>query len=307
MTAYETAPELGSPRVATEVSHFLAEGPTWDPISERVLWVDILAGSVYAGRLTSERAIEIEERVDFPDTAGAVAVSAAGEWLVAGTHRLYVRRGDGQISAGNDLLTLPERRFNDGKPDPAGRFVVGTKGPGGELLLRVEADGTTTTLDDDLRLSNGLAWTADGRTLYSVDTFRRLIYVRDYDPVTGAIGERRVLLEISEGYPDGMTIDSEDHLWVALWGEGRVVRVAPTGDVVGRVDVPAPHSSCPAFVGPDLDTLVITTATEGLSPADLAASPLSGRLFAVRTGHRGIAPHLWAGTPAPTATPKENA
>ncbi|WP_345802996.1 SMP-30/gluconolactonase/LRE family protein [Microbacterium sp. AZCO] len=297
MTAYDHAPMLGLPRVATGISHFLAEGPTWDPIRGRILWVDIMDGFVYSGRFAHGGAIVIDEKVQFPDTAGAVAVSQAGEWLVAGTERLYTRGLDGEITAGPDLIGVDGRRFNDGKPDPASRFVVGTKGPGDEQLIQVGADGTVTVLDDDLTLSNGLGWTKDGRTFYTVDTLSRRIHVRDYDPATGETGERRVFLKITDGYPDGMTIDSDDHLWVALWGEGCVIRISPDGNVVGRVDVPAPHTSCPVFAGPDLDTLVITTATEGMTPEGLAAHPLSGRLFTVRTGHRGIHPNLWAGTP----------
>jgi sugar lactone lactonase YvrE len=302
----DALPVLGVPRVATRVSHYLAEGPVWDPIRGRILWVDIMAGAVFAGRLGDDGGIVIDERVSFPDTAGAVAVSAAGEWLVAGTHRLYTRGAEGGVSAGPELIRGGARRFNDGKPDPAGRFVVGTKGPGGEQLLQVGPDGTATILDDDLTLSNGLAWTRDGRTLYSVDTLSRRIHARDYDPATGQVGPRRVFVEITDGHPDGMTIDSDDHLWVALWAAGRVVRVSPDGEIVGRVDVPAPNTSCPQFAGPDLDTLVITTATEGMSPDDLAAHPLSGRLFTVRTGHRGIQPNLWAGTPPPIAPLEES-
>lgn len=298
MTGYARTPSLGTAGVATGRPHFLAEGPTWDPVRGRIMWADIMAGRVHVGRFAHGGAIEIEEVVAFPDTAGAVAVSRAGEWLVAGTHRLYTRSVDGEITAGPELVEGAERRFNDGKPDPVGRFVVGTKGPGGEQLLQIGAHGTVAVLDDDLGLSNGLAWTRDGHTLYSIDTLSRRIHVRDYDPATGETGERRVFLAITDGYPDGMTIDADDHLWVALWGEGCVIRISPDGEIVGRVDVPAPHTSCPVFAGPDLDTLVITTATEGMTPDDLAAHPLSGRLFTVRTGHRGIYPNLWAGTPA---------
>ncbi|MGH8954594.1 MAG: SMP-30/gluconolactonase/LRE family protein [Microbacterium sp.] len=294
---YASAPMLGLPIAATHIPHFLAEGPTWDPVRKRLLWVDIMAGLVYQGRFTDEGAIEVEQAVQFPDTAGAVAVSRSGEWLVAGEHRLYSRSVDGEIVPGLKLIADPDRRFNDGKPDPAGRFVVGTKGPGGEMLLQINAEGTPAVLDDDLGLSNGLAWAEDGSALYSVDTLGRCIHVRDYDPATGEAGERRKFCEVPQGYPDGMTIDSEGHLWVALWGEGCVIRIAPDCTIVGRVDVPAPHTSCPTFAGPDLDTLVITTATEGMAPEDIAAYPLSGRLFTVKTGHRGIDPNLWAGTP----------
>ena len=305
MSDYASAPALGVARTATTVTHFLAEGPSWDPIRGWVMWVDIMDGAVYRGRLASDGAIEIEERLSFPDTAGAVAVAASGEMVVAGTDRLYYRSPDGVVTPGRRLITGADRRFNDGKPDPAGRFLVGTKGPtNAEQLLLVDADEEVTVIDDDLSLSNGLAWTADGRRLYTIDTLTRRIWIRDYDPVTGGVGPRTLFRQIDHGYPDGMTTDAEDHVWVAIWGGGCVLRIAPSGDIVGRVDVPAPHTSCPAFAGPELDTLVITTATENLSPEQREEFPLSGRLFTVRTGIRGSAPRLWAGTADRPASPK---
>lgn len=293
--AYADVPSLGTARVATDVSHFLGEGPTWDPIRARLLWVDIMAGDVHVGLLGGDDRIEPVERIGFPDTAGAVAVAEDGALVVAGTHRLHYRDADGRIASGRELITGAGRRFNDGKPDPAGRFVVGTSGPGGELLLRVDTDERVTVLDDDLTLSNGLAWTADGRRLFSIDTPTRRIYLRDDDPATGAVGARRVFLELAHGFPDGMTMDAEGHLWVAVWGGGCVLRIAPDGRIVARVDVPAPHTSCPAFAGPDLDVLVVTTATEHLTPAQLVEHPLSGRIFTFRPGVRGLPPLLWGG------------
>ncbi|MEU1973073.1 SMP-30/gluconolactonase/LRE family protein [Microbacterium sp. NPDC019599] len=294
MTSYSSIPSLGTARVATDVSHFLGEGPTWDPIRERVLWVDIMAGVVHSGRLMDGR-IEIDERLDIGETAGAVAVAADGGWVVAGTHRLVYRTPDGELVRGRALVDGEDRRFNDGKPDPAGRFVVGTKGPGDELLIRVDADEAVTVLDHDLTLSNGLAWTADGRRMYSIDTGTRQIFVRDYDAAAGTTGERMLFAQLEHGHPDGMTIDAEGHLWVAVWGGGCVLRLAPSGEIVARVDVPAPHTSCPAFAGPGLDTLVITTAREHLTPEQLEEHPHSGRLFTFRPGVTGLAPHLWSG------------
>jgi sugar lactone lactonase YvrE len=296
---------LGTARAATATSYFLAEGPLWDPIRARVMWVDIMEGAVYRGRLDDEGAIEVEERFDVPGTAGAVAVAASGEMVVAGTDRLHYRAADGTISASRRLIEGADRRFNDGKPDPAGRFVVGTKGPSdAEQLLRVDADERVTVIDDDLALSNGLAWTADGRTMYSIDTPTRRIWVRDYDPATGRTGPRSLFRRFEDGFPDGMTTDAEDHVWVAIWGGGCVLRIAPDGRIVGRLEVPAPHTSCPAFAGPDLGTLVITTAQENLSAAQRERFPLSGRLFTVRTGIRGAAPRLWAGTTGRPASSK---
>lgn len=292
---HDDVPSLGVARAASTTSHHLAEGPVWDPIRERLLWVDIEAGVVYSGWLDGAGIVRCEERIPFPDTAGAVAVAADGELIVAGRHRLHYRDASGAITSGRSLIDGADRRFNDGKPDPAGRFVVGTKGPGGELLLRVDSGEAVTVLDDDLTLSNGLAWSADGRRLYSIDTMTRRIFLRDYDPDTGAVGERRLFLELADGHPDGMTTDADDHLWVAVWGGGCVLRITPAGRIVGRVDVPAPHTTCPVFAGRDLEVLVITTATENLTATQRAAFPESGRLFTISPGVAGRPPNLWSG------------
>ena len=294
---FAAVPSLGTARVATAVAHHLGEGPVWDPIRERLLWVDIMAGVVHVGRLSEDGRIEPLERIAFPGTAGAVAVAEDGAMVVAGTHRLHYRDVDGRISAGRALLSGDDRRFNDAKPDPAGRLVAGSKGPGGEVLLRVDAGEAepVTVIDDDLSLSNGLAWTADGRRFFSIDTPTRRIFVRDYDPASGSVGAREVFAVLEKGFPDGMTIDADGHLWVAVWGGGCVLRFAPDGRIVARVDVAASHTSCPVFAGPALDTLVITTATENLTAEQLAEFPLSGRLFTMRPGVRGIPSPLWAG------------
>lgn len=293
--AYADVPSLGTAQPATELAHHLGEGPTWDPVRERLLWVDIMDGVVHEGRLGEDGRIDHVESFPFPDTAGAVAVAGDGAMVVAGTHRLHYRDADGRVESGRELFGGADRRFNDGKPDPAGRFVGGTKGPGDELLLRIDEDERMTVFDDDLGMSNGLAWSRDGRRLFSIDTPARRIFVRDYDPATGEAGRRSVFVELPHGHPDGMTIDAEEHLWVAVFGGGVVLRIAPDGRIVARVEVPAPNTTCPTFAGPDLATLVITTATEGMDAEELAEFPLAGRLFTIRPGVAGLLPHLWAG------------
>jgi sugar lactone lactonase YvrE len=296
MSSYGDLPPMGVASVASDTSHHLAEGPVWDPVRGRLLWVDILDGAVHVGSLTEDGRIVAQERIESPDTAAAVAVSARGELVIAGAHRLHYIDADGAMSSGRALINGDGRRFNDGKPDPGGRFTVGTKGPGPEKLIRVDPGEEVIVLDDDLGLSNGLGWSGDGRRMYSVDTPSRRIFVRDYDPGSGMAGARRVLVELDgDGYPDGLAVDAENHLWVAVWGAGCVVRITPAGDVVARVDVPAPHTSCPAFAGDDLGTLVITTATEDLTPEQARDYPLSGRLFTFTPGVRGAEPRLWSG------------
>lgn len=295
--------------LANRITCELGEGPVWDPIRQVVLWVDIRRGLVFAGRLDVQGRIVDVDHVPFPGTVGAVAVAEDGSWIVATAHTLIVHPVAGPMRELARIIPAGgARRTNDGKPDPAGRFLIGTLSLDDdsetEVLTRLEQDGTLTTIDDDLTLSNGLAWSPDGSTLNSVDTLRRVVFARSYDVVTGTTGERRILIEFPDGYPDGMCSDADGFLWIAMWGMGAVRRYRPDGVLDRSIRVPAPHVSSVAFAGPDLDTLIITTATQDLTEEQLAAAPLSGKLFTVRPGVRGLAVPLWSGI---TDTSKENA
>jgi sugar lactone lactonase YvrE len=267
----------------------LGEGPLWDPGRQRLLWVDILAGTVFAGRLDP---FEVTETWSFDDLATAVAVSADGSLLVAGREVLTrVDPGGARSEVARVLPAGCGSRLNDGAVDPAGRFVVGSMAldgrTGQEVLVRLE-NGGCTTLDSDLTLSNGLAWTPDGSGLYSIDSVAHAVRVRDYPD-----GERRDLLEITGGLPDGMCLDSDGNLWIAVHGAGRVECRSPGGTLFGVIEVGAPQPTSVAFAGPGLDTLVITTATEGMSPDELAKHPDSGRLFTARVGVTGLPTPYW--------------
>ena len=302
MNRTETSPD--SWRAATEESFDLAEGPVWDPIRQRLLWVDIRRGAVLVGELHDDGTISIEDRVQTPGMVGAVAVSRDGDWILAGERGTLIRSAAGQLSEGSAILAADSgRRLNDGKADPAGRFVVGTlkidESPTtSERLVVVQPDGRLDDLDSDLSLSNGLGWSPDGSVLYSIDTIPRLVYARDYDASTGTAGPRRVLIAFDEGVnPDGMCVDADGQLWIAIWGGGQVRRYAPSGELTRTITVPAPHTTCVTFAGPELTTMVITTATKDLSDDDLARHPLSGRLFTVDAGVRGLPAAWWSGLP----------
>ena len=278
--------------VASAERFVLGEGPVWDAARGRLLWVDIEDGAVLIGRLDGD-GVQVDQRQDFDGTVGAVAVAADGQLLVAAQRELVLIELDGSRSPVVRLIADDEpRRLNDGKTDPAGRFLVGScpkaDRRNDEWLKRLEPDGTVTTLDSDLGLSNGLAWSGDGSRMFSIDSFEHVVWVRDYDPATGAVGERAAFVRIEDGYPDGMCIDTEDHLWVAVYGRGEVRRISPAGEVVAVVKVPAPQTTSAAFAGPGLDTLVITTGSVELSEGELAEFPDSGRLFIARVGVRGL-------------------
>ena len=291
-------------RRASPTIHRLAEGPVWDAPRERLLWVDILAGDVHEGMLVDGR-VETTRTTHGDVTVGAVVPSADGHLLVAG-HTALLRLTQDPL-ARQHLPVLPVgagRRLNDGACDPAGRLLVGSldlTGPGGtEILCRLEDDGRLTVLDDDLGLSNGLAWSPDGGLLYSVDTLPGTVWVRGYDPVTGAVGRRRRHLDV-DGLPDGLCVDTDGNLWIAVWGQGQVRCYAPSGQVLHTVVVPAPHTSSVAFADADLGTLVITTATDGLTAAQRRRYPGSGCLFTAPVDARGLPSTPWNGRGLPTA------
>lgn len=297
------------PAVANPRIHLLAEGPFWDAARSRLLWVDILEGLVLTGILDADGRLEIIDEFSVNDgsdaeTTGAVAAALDGGCLVAATERLLVRGPTGEV---RELVRLLDsggaRRLNDGSPDPAGRYLVGTlslqKPSQTEQLFLVDHDGSVRVLDDDLTLSNGIAWNTEGTRMFSVDTLRRHIHVRDYDVATGSTGPRETFVQLADGSPDGICIDADDHLWVAVWGRGEVHRYAPDGTLERVLTVPAPRVSAVAFAGDDLRTLVITTASNGLTAEQLHQWPDSGRLFTLTPGVAGHPQPLWRGSTHP--------
>jgi sugar lactone lactonase YvrE len=289
MTRFFTAQAAGSD------AYILGEGPVWDPDRNRLLWVDIVAGVVFAGALEPEAGtIMVTDSWSFTTTVGAVATAADGTLLVAERETLTRVDTDGTRTVLARVLREGSRsRLNDGAVDPSGRFVVGSLAEderrGEEVLVRLESDRGLTTIDADLNLSNGLDWGLDGGTFYSIDTVPGVVRARDYP----AGRERRDLFTIADGDPDGMTIDRDGNLWIAIWGGGRVECRSPGGELLAVVETGAPNTTSVVFAGPALDVLVITSATDGLDAKALADAPDSGRLFTADVGVTGRATPYW--------------
>lgn len=292
---------------ATPAEYNLAEGVLWDQRAALVRWVDIWQGRVLAGSLEHGLITGIHEIV-LGKTAGAVALAEDGGLLIAAARGLATVSTSGDISFGPDLLgERANVRFNDGTVDPHGAFVVGTLSlidrTDEEVLLRVWPNGQTETLRDGLGLSNGVAFSPDGTTIYHVDTLAGTVSQHSYSPEPFNVEEPWVpVLEDLPAYPDGLTVDAEGALWVAQWGGSSVRRHAPTGDLLAIVEVDAAQASCPGFIGPNLDILAVTTAKEGLD----SLTDQAGAIFLADVGVSGLPPHRWAGS---TTTPywrKEN-
>ena len=270
----------------------LGEGALWNPDTQQLYWVDIEghAFHVFDPATRQDICFPTDERV------GTVVPMRNGNVLLAlqsGIHELDLRTG--QLTLLADTLTDPNLRFNDGKCDPAGRFWVGTlhleQKPKSGTLYRLDPDGHLHVMLRGITNSNGIAWSLDHRTMYYIDTPTLTVQAFDYDKATGDIANPRVVVRIPQGpaSPDGMTIDAEGKLWVALWCGGAVHRYDPqTGALLQQIRVPALLTSSCAFGGPDLKTLFITTARQALTPEERADFPLSGNVFAVTPGVAGI-------------------
>lgn len=268
----------------------LGEGPVWDPRAQCLWWVDIRGPFVRRFDLRGERV----DTWTMPEMVGSLAVRKRGGLLLALKSALaYWDPETGKI----EKAAAPEadravQRFNDGKCDPRGRFFAGTmndtvREPHGTLY---RFDGRScVALRGGITIPNSLAWSPDGRTMTFSDSLTREIGIFDYDPDSGEMGARRVLARIEPpAIPDGATFDAEGYLWVALYDGWRIARFAPDGRLDRTVDLPLQRPTSCQFGGPDLDVLFVTTASQRLTPADLAAQPFAGALLAIDVGVRGI-------------------
>ncbi|WP_258046221.1 SMP-30/gluconolactonase/LRE family protein [Leifsonia shinshuensis] len=290
-----TGPAILQAEVAVEAAAEHAEGPLWDDRDGTLLWVDQYRGIVRRAKPTDGALVE-ESPFDLGMAVGAIVPDRASTddgWLVAagaGFHRLDRR---GLLTPIADVLPADglRRRMNDGKLDPLGRFWAGTmaydKTPGAGALYRLDGD-TPRLMLDGVTISNGLAWTPDGGALFYIDTPTRTVRRFTVDGDTLRDGEVVVRIPPEQGAPDGMCVDADGCLWVALWGGGAVHRYDTAGRLLARVEVAAAQVSSCCFGGPDGATLYITTSAEDYDTADLARDPNAGRIFsATPTGTTG--------------------
>lgn len=281
----------------------LGEGPAVDSSEGRLLWVDILGKTAYEGILAGNH-VKVTRRHKFDCMVGAIVPAMDGGLLIAAQEHLIRILPSGERVDG-PLIINPgtASRTNDGAVDPSGRFVIGTLAlddrHGYESLVRLEHDGTLTLIDADLKLSNGLAWSPDGSLFYSTDTEDRVIWERPY-PADGPPGARREYLRIADGYPDGICMDTDFNLWVAIWGAGQVRCYSPDGIILATVLIDAPRTSSVAFIGARLDTLLITTARKGMTAEQLERHPNSGKLFIAMVDAVGVPTNRWVPPKAET-------
>lgn len=270
----------------------LGEGPLWDPEELVLYWVDIKGRFVHRFDPATGR----DTRWPTPEPVGCLALRAGGGLVMAlrsGFHFFAPDTGAIQAVARPEL-DRRENRFNDGKPDRRGRFWAGSMhdpetAPTG-ALYRLDPDGACHRMVDGIVCSNALCWSPDGRVMYHADTLRRVVWAWDSDPDRGEIANRRVFVELvgDAGAPDGATVDTEGFVWLAHWDGWQLTRHDPTGRTERVVRLPVQRPTCPAFGGPDLDVLYVTSASIGLSAAALVAQPCAGGILALDPGVRGL-------------------
>jgi sugar lactone lactonase YvrE len=276
----------------------VGEGPVWDDANGTLVWVDIMSNAVHRYNPTTQR----DDALDVGQPVGAAALRRGTGLVLAlrdGFALLDTDSGDVQLVAPVEA-DIPTNRLNDGKCDPSGRFWAGTMAfdvtPGVAALYRLDPDLQVSRVVSGVTLSNGLGWSLDGRHMYYIDSMTQGVDVFDFEPADGSLGQRRRLITIppAEGLPDGLTVDAEGGLWIALHGSGTIRRYTPDARIDRVVRVPPSMVTCCAFGGPDLADLYITTMSLGMSELERRAQPQAGALFRCRPGVRGLPPHRFA-------------
>jgi xylono-1,5-lactonase len=279
-----------------DVQAVLGEGPVWVEREHALYWVDIQGSKVF-------RLHDGDVRTwDTPIRVCSLAPRASGGF-VAGTEDgiFFVDLDSGRFEPIADPeADRPGNRFNDGKVDRAGRFWAGTmddkERESAGTLYRLDPDLRCTDIDHGYRITNGPAFSPDGRLMYHSDTARQLTYVFDVDDAGNAANRREFArFAADEGFPDGMTVDAEGCLWIAFWGGWCVRRYSPQAELMRKLELPAGQITSCAFGGEGLRTLFVTSARRGLEGTELARQPFSGGLFAAQAGVAGIAEVPFAG------------
>lgn len=282
------------PEVVTEHTCLLGESPVWNASNKKILWVDILQCEIHQYSILYNKHIVF--RLD--QMVGAIALNESEGIIAAlqnGFAKINIETGAVEMIH-NPEAHIINNRFNDGKCDPAGRFWAGSMPVSGN-----DYSGNLYVLDKDLSVSvkikevgcsNGLSWSPDNKTFYYIDTPTLQVAAYDYDITNASISNRRVVIEIPEveGFPDGMTIDSEGMLWIAIWNGWKVMRWNPyNGQLLDSISLPVSKITSCTFGGDTMEDLYITSAKTGLSEKELKQQPLAGSLFVIKKcGYKGL-------------------
>lgn len=278
----------------------LGECPRWHAETQTLWWVDILKHQIHHHHPASgaHGVIQLEEEIGcfiWRKTGGLIVGLQSGLAFIDDLSNPVLR------PIADPEADKPWQRFNDGRCDPAGRFIAGTMNG-----RKDESYGTFYQLDAALHLRqlvgkswtcNGLAFSPDGKTLYWSDTPNLTIYRCDYDVATGDVSNQQVFFVVPEGMgrPDGATVDSEGNYWSAQYAGSRVLCISPQGELLRNIELPVTNPTMPCFGGPDLKTLYITSASQKMTPEHLAEHPMEGAVLAIPVDVAGLPEVAFAG------------
>lgn len=307
--------------VAVRAESALGEGPTWDADAQRLIWIDILGSRVHTyDPVSGRRTVMATEQhvgaakpranggliVNLRDGVGLYGPGGGPSGVSGASGAAGDLDGGGDSDGSSDSdgsggfrwlhrEVVPGRRANDAAVAPDGALWAGTmrydEAPGGGTLSRVAPDGTVETVLDDVAVSNGTGWSPDGRLMYYIDSPTRRIDVFDFDGQRATGRRELAVVEEGDGFPDGLTVDADGCVWVALWDGGAVRRYTPDGKLDRVVELPVPRPTACTFGGADLTDLYITTARTGLE----APHPLAGSVLVVPGAGKGLLQPPFAG------------
>jgi len=284
-------------RLLIDAKSQLGEGAIWNNIEKKLYWIDI------EGKLFNvfDPLTNINKSYDTLKRIGTVVPVDASQVLVAledGLAAINLANGSITYLLDTDIHLTHNKRFNDGKCDHEGRLWVGTYSMSGikgvSALYCITDSFDMEEKISDVSISNGIAWNEDGSLMYYIDTPTGQVVQYDFDRKSGNIANKKTIITIpkEQGEPDGMTIDSDGMLWVALWDGFGVGRFNPlTGEMIQKIDVPVPKVTSCAFGGDNLDILYITSARVEMTEDELEKYPLSGGLFMAKTSAKGVVAH----------------
>jgi L-arabinonolactonase len=274
-----------------DVKNQLGEGVLWDARTQSAVWTDIQFARLWQWQPGHE-----PESFPLPQRLGSLALTA--------TPGIYIgafEQGFASFTPATGVFVMlapvteshAHLRLNDGRVDCSGTFWAGSmaeaKGDPLGCLWRYDGGHKATPFFADVKIPNSLCWNREGRQMYFADSPRQTIWRYAFDATNGPVGDPEIFATTTGNrYPDGSCIDAEDHLWNAQWGSGEVVRYRPDGRIERRIKLPVSQPSCPAFGGPNLDWLIITTARDGLPPEQLAGQPQAGAVFIYQTDVTGL-------------------